>query len=74
MERCWDEIAYFQLADNPGRREPGSGEINFVNLLRRVHRKGFQGILGMEHLVSGAGRAGEEAVIHAYEALSAAIT
>jgi hydroxypyruvate isomerase len=73
MERCWDEIAYFQLADNPGRREPGSGEINFVNLLRRVHRKGFTGVLGMEHLVSGAGRAGEEAVIRAYEALSAAI-
>ncbi len=73
MERCWEEIAYFQLADNPGRREPGSGEINFVNLLRRVHRKGFTGILGMEHLVSGAGRAGEEAVIRAYEALSAAI-
>jgi hydroxypyruvate isomerase len=72
MERCWDEIAYFQLADNPGRREPGSGEINFVNLLRRIHRKGFQGILGMEHLVSGAGRAGEEAVIRTYEALSAA--
>jgi hydroxypyruvate isomerase len=73
MERCWDEIAYFQLADNPGRREPGSGEINFVNLLRRIHRKGYQGILGMEHLVSGTGRAGEEAVIRAYEALSAAI-
>ncbi len=73
MDRCWDEIAYFQLADNPGRREPGSGEINFINLLRRIHRKGFQGILGMEHLVSGTGRAGEEAVIRAYEALSAAI-
>ena len=73
MDRCWDEIAYFQLADNPGRREPGSGEINFVNLLRRVHRKGYQGVLGMEHLVSGEGRAGEEAVIHIYEALSAAI-
>jgi hydroxypyruvate isomerase len=74
LDRCWDEIAYFQLADNPGRREPGSGEINFVNLLRRIHRKGYRGILDMEHLVSGEGRAGEEAVIRAYEALSAAIT
>jgi hydroxypyruvate isomerase len=73
MERCWDEIVYFQLADNPGRREPGSGEINFVNVLRRIHRNGYEGILGMEHLASGAGRAGEEAVIHVYEALSAAI-
>jgi hydroxypyruvate isomerase len=73
MDRCWEEIAYFQLADNPGRREPGSGEVNFANLLRRVHRKSYQGILGMEHLVSGSGRAGEEAVIRIYEELSAAI-
>jgi hydroxypyruvate isomerase len=73
MDRCWEEIAYFQLADNPGRREPGSGEINFVNLLRRVYRKGYQGILGMEHFVSGDGQAGEEAVIRVYEQLSAAI-
>lgn len=73
MDRCWDEIAYFQLADNPGRREPGTGEINFVHLLRRIYRKGYQGILGMEHLVSGSGRAGEEAVIRTYEELSAAI-
>ncbi len=74
LDRCWDEIAYFQLADNPGRREPGSGEINFVHLLRRIHRKGFRGILDMEHLVSGEGRAGEAAVIRVYEALSAAIS
>jgi hydroxypyruvate isomerase len=73
LDRCWDEVAYFQLADNPGRREPGSGEINFVNLLRRIHRKGYRGILDMEHLISGEGRAGEEAVIRTYEALSAAI-
>jgi hydroxypyruvate isomerase len=73
MDRCWDEIAYFQLADNPGRREPGSGEINFVNVLRRIHRKGYRGILDMEHLISGEGRAGEEAVIRTYQALSAAI-
>ncbi len=71
MDRCWEDIAYFQLADNPGRREPGSGEINFVNLLRRVYRKGYTGILGMEHLVSGAGRAGEQAVIRVYEQLNA---
>jgi hydroxypyruvate isomerase len=73
MERCWNEIAYFQLADNPGRREPGSGEINFVNVLRRIHHKDYEGVLGMEHLVSGEGRAGEEAVIRVYESLSTAI-
>jgi hydroxypyruvate isomerase len=61
------------LADNPGRREPGSGEINFVNVLRRIHHKDYEGVLGMEHLVSGEGRAGEEAVIRVYESLSTAI-
>jgi hydroxypyruvate isomerase len=73
LELCWEEIAYFQLADNPGRREPGTGEINFVHLLRRIHRKGYEGVLGMEHLVSGEGRSGEQAVLRAYEALNAAL-
>ncbi len=73
LDRCWEEIAYFQLADNPGRREPGTGEINFVHLLRRIRNKGYRGILGMEHLVSGEGRAGEAAVIRVYEQLSSAI-
>jgi hydroxypyruvate isomerase len=73
LDQCWEEIAYFQLADNPGRREPGSGEINFAHLLRRIHRKGYRGILGMEHLVSGDGREGEQAVLRAYDALNAAI-
>ena len=32
IESCWDEIAYFQIGDNPGRNEPYSGEINYKNI------------------------------------------
>lgn len=68
IEACWDEIAYFQIGDNPGRNEPGSGEINYRNVFKYIHSKGFDGILGMEHGNSIDGKAGEEAVIEAYKA------
>ncbi len=49
IEACWDEIAYFQIGDNPGRNEPTSGEINYRNIFKYIHSKGYDGILGMEH-------------------------
>ncbi len=67
IEACWDEIAYFQLGDNPGRNEPTTGEINYQNVLKFINTKGFTGILGMEHGNSMAGIPGEEAVIQAYK-------
>lgn len=39
MEKCWDEIAYIQIGDNPGRKEPGTGEINFENVFKYIHDK-----------------------------------
>ena len=66
IDKCWDEIGYFQCGDNPGRNEPGTGEINYHNVFRHIHRKGYQGILGMEHGAAGSGKAGERAVIDAY--------
>ena len=66
IENCWDEIAYFQIGDNPGRKEPTTGEINYKNVFKFIHNKGFSGILGMEHGNSQSGKAGELAVIEAY--------
>ena len=66
IEKCWDEIAYFQIGDNPGRNEPTSGEINYKNVFRYIHQKGFTGVLGMEHGNSLPGKAGEQRVIAAY--------
>lgn len=67
IELCWEEIAYFQIGDNPGRNEPGTGEINYKNVFKYIHSKGFQGILGMEHGNSQPGKKGEELVIKAYQ-------
>ena len=61
LDRAWDEIAYIQLGDHPGRNEPGTGEIHHGNLLAHLHRRGFDGILGMEHGNSRSGREGERA-------------
>lgn len=66
IDAAWSEIAYFQSGDNPGRKEPGTGEINYRNVFRHIHAKGFAGIMGMEHGNSRPGRDGESAVIKAY--------
>ena len=66
IEQCWDEIAYFQIGDNPGRKEPTTGEINYQNIFRFIYEKGYTGILGMEHGNSIPGKAGEQAVLEAY--------
>jgi hydroxypyruvate isomerase len=69
LDRCWDEIAYLQAGDNPGRKEPGTGEINYLNVFGHVHRKGYEGVIGMEHGISGKGAEGERALIAAYRAV-----
>ncbi|MBW8686166.1 hydroxypyruvate isomerase family protein [Chitinophaga rhizophila] len=66
MDMCWDEIAYIQIGDNPGRKEPTSGEINYKNIFKHLHKKGFKGILGMEHGNAFPGKEGEQALIKAY--------
>lgn len=66
IDRCWDEIAYFQVGDNPGRNEPTTGEINYKNLFRHIYDKGYRGVVGMEHGKSEGGMAGEEKLIAAY--------
>ncbi len=68
IDKCWDEIAYFQIGDNPGRNEPTTGEINYKNIFKHIHSKGFKGILGMEHGNSVSGKEGELSVINAYKA------
>jgi hydroxypyruvate isomerase len=66
IDQCWDEIGYFQTADNPGRKEPGTGEINYGRVLRHIHDKGYRSFVGMEHGNSLPGLEGERAVIEAY--------
>jgi len=66
IDMAWEEIAYFQVGDNPGRKEPTTGEINYKNIFKHIHGKGFTGVVGMEHGNSKKGKEGERAVIDAY--------
>ncbi len=66
MDSAWSEIGYVQVGDNPGRKEPGSGEINYRNVFRHLASKGYTGVVGMEHGASKPGKEGERAVIDAY--------
>ena len=68
LDMAWNEIAYFQIGDNPGRKEPSTGEMNYQNIFKHIHSKGFTGVLGMEHGNSRPGKDGERAVINAYVA------
>ncbi|MCC6461598.1 MAG: TIM barrel protein [Saprospiraceae bacterium] len=71
MEAAWDEIAYFQIGDNPGRKEPTTGEINYKNVFRYIHSRGFKGVCGMEHGNARPGAEGERALIEAYREVDA---
>lgn len=64
-----DVIGYVQLADFPGRKEPGTGAIDFRAFFGTLDAIGYSGILGMEHGNSVPGREGERAVIEAYATL-----
>jgi len=66
IDRAWEEIGYFQIGDNPGRKEPGTGEMNYKNIFKHIHSRGYQGVLGMEHGNANPGKEGENALIAAY--------
>lgn len=71
IDRCWSEIAYIQIGDNPGRKEPTTGEINYKNLFKHLDAKGYKGVMGMEHGNSLPGVAGEQRLITAYREVDA---
>jgi hydroxypyruvate isomerase len=66
INKCWEEIAYFQIGDNPGRNEPTTGEMNYKNIFKHIYSKGYKGIMGMEHGNAKPGKEGELALIKAY--------
>ena len=49
IERCWPRIGHFQVADCPGRHEPGSGEIHYPFVLGQIERLGYPGWIGCEY-------------------------
>jgi len=66
IEACWDQIAAFHAGDNPGRLEPGTGEINFKNIFKYLRSRDYTGVICMEHGRSIEGPEGIKRVIEAY--------
>jgi hydroxypyruvate isomerase len=72
LARTSDVLGYVQLADSPGRKEPGTGDIDFRQIFGVLDAIGYRGPLGLEHGSLLPGREGERAVIDAYHALDRA--
>ena len=53
LSRHLGRIGHLQIADSPGRHEPGSGEIDFAFLLAHIDRIGYRGHVGCEYTPSG---------------------
>jgi len=72
LEATWDSIAVVQLADLPGRLEPGTGEVDFPAVLGLLKRRGFKGLVELEFNWSAPGREAEQAGIDRLRKLDAA--
>ncbi|MCS7024235.1 MAG: TIM barrel protein [Bryobacteraceae bacterium] len=66
IHQYWDLIGYFQIGDVPGRKEPFTGELNYQNIFKAIHAKGYKGILGGEHGLSVPGLEGLKKCFEAY--------
>lgn len=66
IDMAYSEIGAFHCGDNPGRKEPTTGEINYRSIFKHLHAKGCDKVICMEHGRSQQGKAGEQAVIDAY--------
>ena len=66
IDYTFDQIAYYQVGNVPGRLEPGVGEIDFKFLFQHIYDKGYRGFAGLEHGISVKGEAGDLAAIQVY--------
>ena len=58
IDAALPRIGHIQIADHPGRHEPGTGEIDFRSLFRRLSARGYPGWIGCEYLPAGTTEAG----------------
>ena len=70
LERYLPYIAHVQVADNPGRFEPGSGEIRYDFLFEHLHRIGYTGFVGCEYKPAGVTEEGLGWLVSARRALA----
>ncbi|MBK1830403.1 TIM barrel protein [Verrucomicrobiaceae bacterium R5-34] len=71
IEKVWDEVAYVQFGDSPGRKEPGTGKLDLGSVAKWLREKNYTGVIGMEHGVKGKGEEGLNNLIAAYRKIDA---
>ncbi|NJO95436.1 MAG: hypothetical protein HC764_04775 [Pleurocapsa sp. CRU_1_2] len=74
IDRVWDEIVCFQIADAPKRTEPTSGEMNYQGILKHIYHKGFTGLVEMEHSLSTPGQSSEQKLLEIYDDLDQSLS
>ena len=70
-EKIWDQVSYIQYGDSPGRKEPGTGKLDYVAVTKFLRKKGYTGPIGMEHGASKKGKEGLDALISSYRKVDA---
>ena len=73
LRACWNEVGLLQAADTPGRRDLGSGELDWPAILRFVRAQRYDGLIEIEHLPLDDSAAGEAQLLHRLRAVDAAI-
>ena len=66
VERALPLIGEIQVADVPGRKEPGTGEINYANIAAALKRLGYSGVIGLEGWASGDSNVALDAFAEAF--------
>ena len=70
-KKAWDQIAYVQYGDSPGRKEPGTGKLDLGAVTKWLRKQGYDGVIGMEHGTSKQGNEGLAALLKSYRAIDA---
>jgi len=70
-EKVWDQVGYVQYAASPGRKEPGTGKLNYTAVTKWLRKKEYTGVIGMEHGVKNKGEQGLTDLLAAYRKIDA---
>jgi len=71
-KKTWDQVAYVQYGDVPGRKEPGTGKLDYKAVTQWIHDQGFKGVIGMEHGTSKKGQEGLDKLVASYRGIDVA--
>jgi hydroxypyruvate isomerase len=71
LDATYDDVAVVQIADNPGRVEPGAGELNFATILGALKKRNYTGLVELEHHWAQPGRDSEQRGIDYLKTLDA---